>query len=120
MARSRIGPAEALVRGPVPVLVTYRPKKGREASFLALLRQHWPALRREGLVAPVRPRIWRATDKRTRRTYYVETFAWKSARSSDIAHRTPGVMAVWGPMEPLLESMEIAIVRPVALPLART
>jgi hypothetical protein len=29
-------------------------------------------------------------------------------------------MAIWGPMEPLLESMEIAVVRPVSLPFTRT
>lgn len=104
---------------PVPVLVTYRPKKGREARFLSILKRHWPVLRKEGLVAPVRPRIWRASDKRTRRAYFVETFTWRSARASDLAHRSPGVMAIWGPMGPLLESMEIALVKPLALPFTR-
>jgi hypothetical protein len=65
------------VERPVPVLVTYRPKKGRERAFLALLRRHWPALRTAGLAAPARPKAWRATDKRTGRRYYVESFAWK-------------------------------------------
>jgi hypothetical protein len=102
----------------VTVLVTYRPKKGNEAKFFALLKRHWPALMRAGLVASSRPRIWRATDKRTRRTYYVEMFEWKDAKSSDLAHRTPEVMAVWGPMEPLLESMDLALVKPVSLPAA--
>jgi quinol monooxygenase YgiN len=106
------------MRPPVTVLVTYRPKAGREARFLALLRRHWPTLQRAGLVAPVQPRVWRATDKRTGRRYFVEQFAWKDASASDAAHGSPEVMAIWGPMEPLLESMEIAVVRPVA-PAAR-
>jgi len=104
------------LRPPVTVLVTYRPKKGKEAKFFTLLKRHWPALKRAGLVAPGHPRIWRAIDKRTRRTYFVEMFDWKDAHASDTAHRTPEVMAVWGPMEPLLESMDLALVKPVSLP----
>jgi hypothetical protein len=43
-------------------------------------------------------------------------FEWKDAKASDVAHQTPDVMAVWGPMAPLLESMDIGVVKPVALP----
>lgn len=103
---------------PVTVLVTYRPKKGKEARFLTLLKRHWPTLEKAGLVAPSPPRIWKASDKRTRRTYFVEMFEWRDARASDTAHRTREVMAVWGPMEPLLEGMELALVKPLALPFA--
>jgi hypothetical protein len=100
----------------VPVLVTYRPKKGRERALLALVRRHWPALRAAGLAAPTRPRAWRATDKRTGRRYFVESFAWKDPQASTKAHEHPGVLAVWAPMEPLLESLEIAVVEELALP----
>jgi len=99
------------MRRPVTVLVTYRPKGGKEAAFFSLLKKHWPTLKRAGLVAPVPPRLWRARDKRTDRMYFVELFSWKDARASDAAHRHPDVTAVWGPMTPLLESMEIAVVR---------
>jgi hypothetical protein len=95
---------------PVTVLATYRPKEGREAKFFTLLKRHWPTLKEAGLVTPTPPRIWRASYKRTRR------FEWKDRKASDAAHRTPEVMAVWGPMLPLLESMELALVKPVALP----
>jgi hypothetical protein len=44
----------------------------------------------------------------------VELFAWKDAKASEREHRTPGVLAVWGPMEPLLVSMELARVKAVA------
>jgi len=97
---------------PMTVLVTYRPRKGKEATFSRLLARHWPALKSAGLVAPGRPRLFRARDKRTGRRYYVELFAWRDARASDRAHRMPEVLAVWGPMEPLLESLEIAVVEP--------
>jgi hypothetical protein len=45
-------------------------------------------------------------------------FERKDMKASDTAHRTPEVMAVWGPMLPLLESMDLALVKPVALPFA--
>ena len=100
---------------PVPVLVTYRPKKGSEARFLAILRRHWPALRSAGLADRKAPRVWRATDKRSGRRYFVESFAWKDGRASGRAHSDPKVLAVWGPMMPLLESMEIAAIEEVPL-----
>ena len=99
----------------VTVLVTYRPKRGKERAFLPILKRHWPALKTARLVSATRPRIWHATDKRTGRRYYVEMFSWKDAKASDRAHRTPEVMAVWGPMGPLLESMDIAVVEPLAV-----
>ncbi len=102
---------------PVTVLVTYRPKKGKERAFLSILKRHWPALKAAKLVTATRARTWRATNKRSGRTYFVEMFAWKDADASDMAHRTPDVMAVWGPMESLLESMEIAVVERVPLPM---
>jgi hypothetical protein len=105
---------------PVPVLVTYRPKKGKESRFLSILKRHWPALRSAGLAAPTPPRAWRAKDKRSGRVHFVETFVWKDASSSDRAHSHPEVVAIWGPMMPLLESMEIAVIEELALPAARS
>ncbi len=99
----------------VTVLVTYRPKKGQEKAFLSILKRHWPTLKQARLVTPTRPKVWRATDERSGRTYFVETFVWKDEEASDRAHRTPEVMAVWGPMEPLLESMDIALVEPLTV-----
>jgi hypothetical protein len=78
---------------PVTVLATYRPKKGKEARFFTLLKQNWPTLKKAGLVAPTLPRLWRTSDKRTRRVYSVEMFELKNAKASDTAHRTPEVMA---------------------------
>jgi quinol monooxygenase YgiN len=101
---------------PVAVLVTYRPKKGKGSKFFSLLKRHWPTLDRAGLVTSTRPAIYKASEKRTHRTYFVEMFEWKDAKASDAAHRTPEVIAVWGPMMPLLESMEIAAVKQLALP----
>jgi quinol monooxygenase YgiN len=97
---------------PVPTLVTYRPKEGAEAQFLALLEKHWPALDAAGLVTNDRPQIWRATAK-DGKVSFVEIFSWKDRTSSDVAHQTPAVMAVWEPMGAILEGMQINRIEPV-------
>ena len=96
----------------VPTLVTYRPKEGTEAQFLALLEKHWPTLDRAGLVTKDQPKIWRATGK-DGKVSFVEIFAWKDQASSDVAHQTPEVMAVWEPMGAILEGMQINRIEPV-------
>jgi quinol monooxygenase YgiN len=100
--------------GPVPMLCTYRPRKGREAAFLRLLERHWPALRRAGLAAPVRPTVHRSVDRKGR-TVFVETFSWADGEAAEAAHRSPEVMAVWGPMEALAAEMEFLDLEPVRL-----
>lgn len=74
----------------VTVLVTYRPKKGKERVFLGILKRHWPALSRARLVTSERAHVWRATDKRTRRTYYRDAAVWAATLSSFLARsKTP-------------------------------
>ncbi len=98
---------------PVAVLVRYRPKAGKEDDLLALLRQHWPTLDRLGLVTKEPAKIWRAVDKKSGRVSFVEWMEWKDDQSSNVAHQTPEVMAVWEPMGPILEDLEIQHVEPV-------
>jgi hypothetical protein len=93
--------------GPVANIVTYIPKPGREAELLALVREHEPALRKVGLVTSDPFRIWKAYDVRKNRELFIEHFVWKDAGSSDLAHQTPEVMAVWDPMESVLEDLTI-------------
>ena len=93
--------------GPVLTLVTYRPKKGRETDLLALVRKHWPALHKVGLVTSEPAKIWRAADKRKGTTSFVELFSWRDGDASNVAHQTPEVMAVWEPMGAVLEDMTI-------------
>jgi hypothetical protein len=104
---------------PVTMLVSYYPKKGKEKVLLTLIKKQWSTLHRAGLVSKMRPRIWRAVDKQMNRTFFVEVFQWKDARSSDIAHRTPEVMAIWDPMEPFLQNLQLSRIEPISLPSAR-
>jgi hypothetical protein len=92
---------------PVTMLVSYFPKKGKEKQLLALLEKHWPTLNKMGLATSTPARLWRATDKRTRCEFFVEMFEWKNNAASEIAHQTPEVMAIWGPMESILETMQL-------------
>jgi hypothetical protein len=96
-------------------LVTYVPKPGKEEELRELVEKHWPALDAVGLASPMKPTIWRAYDIREHRTYFVELFAWKDETSSDIAHQTPEVMAIWEPMGPILEKLTIAKVEPLGV-----
>jgi len=98
---------------PVTMLVSYYPKPGKEDEFLPLLEKHWPTLDRLGLVTKVKPQIWRAFDIRANRSYFVESFQWKNGEASGIAHQTPEVMAVWEPMGPILEKMQLSQLEPL-------
>ncbi|MET0343098.1 MAG: hypothetical protein ABW252_18970 [Polyangiales bacterium] len=98
---------------PVFNIVTYVPKAGQEVELLALVRKHEPALRAAGLVTSEPFRVWKAYDVRKARTSYIEHFQWKDGVASDRAHETPGVMAVWGAMGPILEEMTICEVEPI-------
>jgi hypothetical protein len=81
-----------------------------EEELLRLVEKHWPALRAAGLASDTAVQIWRATGKRGHGggDYFVEMFEWKDVASSNIAHQTPAVMAVWEPMGAVMESMDIA------------
>jgi hypothetical protein len=88
---------------PVAKIVTYVPKKGKEAELLALIQKHEPALRKVGLVTNEPFRVWKAYDIRKE----------QDGGASDVAHQTPEVMAVWEPMGPVLEQLTICEVEPV-------
>jgi quinol monooxygenase YgiN len=98
---------------PVKTHVTYRPKPGSEAALFAMVKKHWPAISSTGLVTSEKAVVYRAVNKRSGKEYYIEIFTWRDEEASTIAHQTPEVMAVWEPMGPLLESMEIAAIEEV-------
>jgi hypothetical protein len=107
------GRARANPEAPVTNIVTYVPKKGKEAELLALVKKHEPALRKVGLVTSEPFRVWKAYDIRKKREQFIEYFVWKDGKSSDVAHQTPEVMAVWEPMGPVLEELTICEVESI-------
>jgi hypothetical protein len=83
------------------VVCTYRPRAAAEAEFTALLARHWPTLRRLEFVTDDKPIILRHNDEPT----YVEIFTWVEG-GFERAHVHPAVLAIWEPMEQLLESRD--------------
>ena len=84
------------------VICTYRVQRPREKDFLRLLRAHWPALRRLGLVTTEPSVAYRGEEERGH-PFYVEIFTWKSARAVRGAHAHPEVAAIWEPMGTMCE-----------------
>ncbi len=94
------------------MLCTYRPRAGKERALLGLLQRHWPALRRAGLATARPAKLWRARGKRGG-TWFYEIFQWRDGSASEAAHYSPEVLAIWGPMEAILEDMELAEIEPL-------
>lgn len=72
------------------VIVAYRPKGGREAELLELVRGRVPTLRQEDLVTDRVPVIMRAKDGTI-----IEVSEWKSQEAIEEAHKNPRVLAMW-------------------------
>jgi quinol monooxygenase YgiN len=74
----------------IVVIVAYRPKPGREAELLEIVRSRVPTLRKEDLVTDRVPVIMRAKDGTI-----IEVSEWKSHQAIEEAHRNPHVLAMW-------------------------
>jgi hypothetical protein len=84
------------------VICTYRVRPDVEDSFIELLRRHWHALHELGFVTDEESLVFRGTDGGLS---YVEIFTWVEG-GFDRAHEHPDVIAIWEPMEPLLEERD--------------
>jgi quinol monooxygenase YgiN len=74
----------------VCVIVAYRPKPGKEADLLDLVRSRVPMLTKEGLVTDRKPAIMRAKDGTI-----IEVSEWKSHEAIEAAHKNENVWAMW-------------------------
>jgi hypothetical protein len=84
------------------VICTYRVRADAEDAFRALLRRHWPTLHELEFVTDDPPVIYReVADQPT----YVEIFTWVEG-GFEQAHEHPAVLAIWEPMDPLLEDRD--------------
>ena len=80
------------------VICTYRVRADAEDEFRELLRRHWTTLHELGFVTDAESMVLRHLDEPT----YVEIFTWVDGGFSH-AHEHPDVLAIWEPMDPLLE-----------------
>lgn len=107
---------------PVVNICRYKVKPGKEAEMEKLLAAHWPTLRAAGLVTDERAIVYRGLpsarpggEHGAERTY-LEIMAWKDAKSPELAHQMPEVMAVWEPMGAICEEMDFPSYERLDLP----
>jgi hypothetical protein len=84
------------------VICTYRVRQAEEDRFVDLLRRHWLTLHDLEFVTDEEPLVFRGVDGGLT---YVEIFTWAEG-GFDRAHEHPDVLAIWEPMEPLLEERD--------------
>jgi len=81
------------------VICTYRVRAAEEDRFIDLLGRHWRTLHALEFVTDEQSLVFRGVDGGLT---YVEIFTWVEG-GFDQAHEHPDVLAIWEPMEPLLE-----------------
>ncbi len=84
------------------VICTYRVRADAEPAFRDLLARHWPTLHELGFVTDEPSVIYRELDAPPT---YVEIFTWVEG-GYEQAHEHPAVLAIWAPMDPLLEDRD--------------
>jgi hypothetical protein len=84
------------------VLCTYRVRPAEEQRFRYLLDRHWTTLHELGFVTDEESLVFRSLDEPPT---YVEIFTWVEGGFGQ-AHEHPDVLAIWEPMEPLLEDRD--------------
>jgi len=84
-------------------LCTYRVKEHEGEKFLALLRQHSPALSRLGLITGEPSLVFHGIDD-SGKDFFVEVLHWKSDDGPSVAEQTPEVLALWERMGQCVET----------------
>ena len=84
------------------VICTYRVRADAEGDFAELLARHWHTLRDLGFVTDEPSVIYRELDDQPT---YVEIFTWVEG-GFEQAHEHPAVLAIWEPMDPLLQERD--------------
>jgi hypothetical protein len=73
------------------VIACYKPKPGKDAALMEMMKGHLPVLRAEGLVGDGPSLCGKAADGT-----FIEVFCWKSQSAIDSAHSNPAVQKMWG------------------------
>jgi hypothetical protein len=84
------------------VIGTFRVRPDAEGEFAALLTRHWPTLHELGFVTDEPSVVYRGLDGGLT---YVEIFSWAEG-GYEHAREHPAVLAIWGPMDSLLEERD--------------
>lgn len=76
--------------GPHISIAAYRPKPGQEEELRAVVADHVPLLRAEGLATSRAPIVMQAADGTV-----LEVFEWVSSAAIGAAHENPRVQQLW-------------------------
>uniref|UniRef100_A0A2A4YTD6 ABM domain-containing protein n=1 Tax=OCS116 cluster bacterium TaxID=2030921 RepID=A0A2A4YTD6_9PROT len=76
------------------VIVGYKPKPGKQAELVALMKTHLPVLREAGLVTERESIIMQAED-----ASIIEVFEWKSKAAMNGAHEHASILKMWADYE---------------------
>lgn len=88
------------------VIVAYKPLRGKEKDLQKLVGNHYPILKKEGLVSDRKPIIAKASDETI-----IEVFGWKSGESIDKAHENEVVQNLWEEFNKVCEYIPIGKVK---------
>ena len=94
---------------PETVIVTYKPKSGKEAELLRAVQNAWSVYTRLNLVTGPH-QLYRATPEGGT-AYFVEIFTWRDESIPDKA--PPEVLKVWGEEGASADKVDFAEVKPV-------
>jgi len=86
---------------PEIVICRFQVRSDAVDPFVALLKDHWPTLRRLDLVTDFPPLQLRSSEDGG--PVVVEIFEWKDRDAARAAHEHPEVAAIWERMGALLE-----------------
>lgn len=71
-------------------IAVYKPKPGKGNELLALVNDHLPILKTQGLVTDRKPIVMTSADGTI-----IEVFEWTSRTAIDEAHSNPVVQTLW-------------------------
>jgi quinol monooxygenase YgiN len=74
----------------VMVIAAYRPRAGKDARLMELMKEHVPILRGQGLATERPAYAMRSVDGTI-----IEVFEWKSKEAIESAHTNPAVLKMW-------------------------
>ena len=93
------------------VICAFRPRPGKDADLLEVLRTHMPTLRSQDLITDRPASLMRAEDGTI-----LEVFEWKSAEHTRQAHENPVVREMWNRFEACCDYVSLRDVADVLNP----
>lgn len=92
-------------------IALYRPHEGKEQELHAIVKEHGPALKREGLITEL-PMLQLEAEDGT----VIEIFEWKSEEAMRQAHASPVIWPIWERMMAVAEMTSLGSLKEAGQP----